>query len=101
MNLEKIARLAGVSRATVSRVINNQPYVSETVRQRVMEVVERENFQPNAAARALARQKTEVLGVVAPEGMGPIFTQPYFSLLLEGISSTISQSDYVMSLWVG
>ncbi|MEP7285128.1 MAG: LacI family DNA-binding transcriptional regulator [Chloroflexota bacterium] len=101
MNLEEIAQLAGVSRATVSRVINKHPYVSEAVRQRVLEIIEREGFHPNAAARMLARQRTEVIGVIAPEGLEPIFLGGYFPVLLGGISSAISHSDYVMSLWAG
>src|SRR5258707_1184061 len=101
MNLEKIAKMAGVSRATVSRVINKQSYVSDEVRERVLSIIEREGFQPNAAARALVRQRTEAIGIVAPEGLGPIFAQPYFAILLEGISSSIAHSNYVMALWAG
>lgn len=101
MNLDEIARRAGVSRATVSRVINNYPYVSDEVRHRVQAIIEESGFQPHAAARALARRRTEVLGVIGPEGMGPIFSVPYFPILLEGVSSVISQSQYVMSMWIG
>lgn len=101
MGLEDIARKAGVSRATVSRVINNHPYVKDEVRRRVMAVIEQEGFHPSGAARALARQRTEIIGVIAPEGLGPILSVPYFSPLLEGISAGISRSDYVMALWVG
>src|SRR5512146_2722113 len=101
MSLEEIARKAGVSRATVSRVINNHPYVSDTVRQRVQTVIEQEGFLPNGSARALARQRTEVIGVIGPEGFGSILSSYYFAILLEGISSTINQYDYVMSLWIG
>src|SRR5258707_12567533 len=101
MNLEQIARLAGVSRSTVSRVLNNHPYVKEEVRQRVMAVIDREGFQPNAAARMLARQRTEVIGVIAPEGVGAGFSSSYFPILLGGISTSISQADYAMSLWAG
>lgn len=101
LNLDEIARRAGVSRATVSRVINNHPYVSQGVRSRVQAVIDESGFQPHAAARALARRRTEVLGIIAPEGMGSIFSMPYFPVLLDGISSVIGQSQYVMSMWVG
>jgi LacI family transcriptional regulator len=101
MNLEKIARIVGVSRSTVSRVINNHPYVSDGVRQRVLEVIERGGFQPNAAARMLVRQRTEVIAVIAPEGLGIVLSSMYFPILLAGISTTISQADYAMSLWAG
>lgn len=101
MNLEKIARIAGVSRSTVSRVINQHPYVSDDVRQRVLDVIEREGFQPNAAARMLVRQRTEVIAVIAPEGLNTVFSSTYFPILLGGISTTITQADYAMSLWAG
>ncbi len=52
LNLEDIAAKAGVSRSTVSRVINNSPYVSAQTRQRVLAVIEAEGFAPNPAARA-------------------------------------------------
>ncbi len=91
MNLEKIASLAGVSRSTVSRVINKHPYVSDEVRKRVEEIIAREGFQPNAAARALVKQRTEVIGVVLPEGLEGLFSSGYFPILLGGIAATISQ----------
>ncbi len=101
LNLEHIAELAGVSRSTVSRVINNDRYVSDAVRSRVTAVIEREGFQPNATARNLARQQTGTLGVISPEGMGSIFGTAYFPMLFEGIVSAANQTDYAVSLWVG
>ncbi|HLY24774.1 MAG TPA: LacI family DNA-binding transcriptional regulator [Aggregatilineales bacterium] len=101
MNLERIARLAGVSRSTVSRVINGYPHVREEIRSRVLAVIEREGFQANAAARMLARQRTDVIGVVEPEGLGSVFSKGYFNLLFEGISMGINPTDYAMSLWIG
>ncbi len=101
MNLEKIARLAGVSTATVSRVINNYPHVSVEVRRRVEEVIAREGFQPNAAARALALQKTEVIGVIMPDGVEGLFSSSYFPILLSGITGAMSKTEYAMSLWGG
>ncbi len=60
-SLEDIARLAGVSRSTVSRVINNHPNVSPATRERVLEVIHKKNFQPNLAARSLAKGRSHVL----------------------------------------
>jgi DNA-binding LacI/PurR family transcriptional regulator len=101
INLDHIAKLANVSRATVSRVINNYVHVSDEIRQRVWAVIATEGYQPNAAARMLVRQRTDVIGVIAPEGLGAIFTGYYFAILLEGIASTITAQEYVMSLWAG
>jgi DNA-binding LacI/PurR family transcriptional regulator len=59
-----IARIAGVSQKTVSRVVNNSPNVSDEVRARVLAVIESVGFRPNSAARALVNQKSKVIGIV-------------------------------------
>lgn len=58
LTLEKIARLSGVSRSTVSRVVNQQPNVSEDVRKRVMAVIEETGYQPNLAAQTLVSKRS-------------------------------------------
>jgi len=59
-----VARLAGVSHQTVSRVINDHPNVSEATRQRVLAAIVELGFRPNRAARSLVTGRTEVVGVV-------------------------------------
>ncbi len=100
LTLEDIAQLSGFSKSTVSRVINGDPNVSTTTRESIMEVVNKYNFQPNMAARGLAAGKTRVLGLVVPQGIGVIFTDPFFSLLIQGVSSTCNASDYSVMLWL-
>ena len=68
MTLEDIARLSGVSRSTVSRVINGNPNVKEDTRDKVMEIIQSINFQPNLAARSLAAGHANVIGMVIPTG---------------------------------
>ena len=63
MKSEDIARIAGVSRSTVSRVINNYPNVPEETRLKVMEVIEKYDYSPNAFARTLAGKKSDTIGV--------------------------------------
>jgi len=63
MKSEEIARLAGVSRSTVSRVINNYPNVPEKTRERVMKVIREYNYEPNQSARVLAGKKTNTIGL--------------------------------------
>ncbi len=101
-NLEDIAAKAGVSRSTVSRVINNEPYVSEKTRHKVMTVIKAEGFTPNPAARALVTQRTNVIGVVIPQVPLILFEDAYyFPTLLHGISHITSERDYSMLLWFG
>ncbi|HEX2924854.1 MAG TPA: LacI family DNA-binding transcriptional regulator [Ruminiclostridium sp.] len=66
-NIFDIARMAGVSKTTVSRVINNQPGVSEETRNRVQEAVKKLNYVPNQAARSLVSRKAGVIGVIYNE----------------------------------
>ncbi len=102
MNLDDIARKAGVSRATVSRVINNKAYVNEVTRLRVMEVIEREGFTPNPAARMLVTRQTRTIGVVIPYLPVTLFDEArYFSALLQGITEIAQARDYGVLLWLG
>ena len=63
MNLEQIAELSGVSRSTVSRVINNDPNVSDQTREKVLQVVRRVNYVPNAPRQRGYRSSQEVQGM--------------------------------------
>lgn len=102
MNLEDIAKKAGVSRSTVSRVINGEPGVREATRVRVQAVIDRERFQPNHAARALATRHTDIIGVVIPNHVNVFFTDnSYFPMLLQGIGEATHELDYAMLLWLG
>ncbi len=76
LTLEDIAKHAGVSRATVSRVINGEENVKEQTRKRVLEVIQQINFQPNLAARSLAAGRTNVLGLVIPAGVSLVPISP-------------------------
>ena len=58
LTLEQIAQLAGVSRSTASRVINEQPSVRPEVRERVWQVIREHGYQPNQAARSLASTRS-------------------------------------------
>jgi len=102
LNLEDIARKAGVSRSTVSRVINNETYVSPRTRERVMAVVEKEGFAPNPAARSLVTRRTRIIGVVIPTSIQVMFEDSaYFPALLQGVVDVTNARDYATLLWWG
>lgn len=84
MNLRDIARLSGVSRSTVSRVINDDPRVSDAVRERVKAIIEQEGYHPHAAARALASRRSGVFGLVIPQAVGLLFGDPWFPQFTQG-----------------
>ncbi len=70
-----VAREAGVSMATVSRVVNNNPNVKPQTRKKVFEAIERLGYRPNAVARGLASKKTTTVGVVIPDISNWIFAE--------------------------
>lgn len=70
-----VAREAGVSMATVSRVVNNNPNVKPQTRKKVIEAIEKLKYRPNAVARGLASKKTTTVGVVIPDISNNIFAE--------------------------
>jgi LacI family transcriptional regulator len=100
LTLEDIAKQAGVSRSTVSRVINDHPNVREDVRKRVLEVIQITGYHPNAAARTLASQRSWTIGLILPLSVSFFFTDPYYSHLTKGIAQACNQYDYTMALFL-
>lgn len=100
ITLEDIARMSGVSRSTVSRVINGHYHVSQDTRARVEDIIRSVGFQPNLAARSLAAGRTRVLGLVIPTAVTAIFTDPYFPLVIQGASYACNALDYSIMLWL-
>lgn len=100
VTIEEIAALTKVSRSTVSRVLNNDPNVSVKTRMRVKEVIEQINYHPNIAARRLAGGHTGVIGLFVPMGVSTLFTDPYFSLIIQGVTSVCNSIDYTAVLWL-
>jgi DNA-binding LacI/PurR family transcriptional regulator len=96
LNIDKVAKLAHVSRSVVSRVINNHPNVSEEARARVMSIVNEYNYKPNSVARSLATQNTFQIGVLASRIGEESLGNGYWSLLYLGIfEECIRQGFYV------
>ncbi|NCC65279.1 MAG: LacI family transcriptional regulator, partial [Spirochaetia bacterium] len=89
-----VAREAGVSPATVSRVLNTPSLVNEKKRKKILEVIEDLQFIPKAEAVAKARQRYKRIAVVAP-----FFTEPSFMERLKGISSVLSSEHYELVLY--
>ena len=87
--IDDVAKLAGVSSATVSRVINNSaPVIPETL-QKVQAAIETLNYRPSAAARILAQRKTDTIGLLVPE-----ISETFFIPLLRGIEQAASQAGF-------
>ncbi len=95
MTILDIARMAGVSNATVSRVLNGSGYVGEKTRQKVLDVIEATGFVPNAAARTLVTQRTRLIGLVFPTLENPIYTE-----ILKGANDAAMDAGYSVVLGI-
>ncbi|MEH7442509.1 catabolite control protein A [Bacillus sp. JJ1122] len=84
-----VAREANVSMATVSRVVNGNPNVKPATRKKVMEVIDRLGYRPNAVARGLASKKTTTVGVIIPD-----IASPFFAELARGIEDIATMYKY-------
>ncbi|GIP31882.1 LacI family DNA-binding transcriptional regulator [Paenibacillus sp. J2TS4] len=97
--LESIAKLAGVSRGTVSRVVNNQPGVKACVRDKVLRIIKETGYHPNAQARSLAGGKTHNIGVVVFGDEPNFLTHHIFYEVLQGIQGHLTSQDYDLLLF--
>lgn len=78
--ISDVAKLAGLSVSTVSRVINNQKYVKEDKKKAVLAAMKQLNYQPSVAARQLRGQQSNIIGVIVPR-----ITNPFFAYLVDGL----------------
>lgn len=92
MNINEIAKLAGVSRATVSRYLN-QGYVSEEKKEQIRRVIDETGYKPSAQAQTLRTKKTNLIGVILPK-----INSDSISRMVAGISSVLSKSGYQLLL---
>ncbi len=93
MNMRAIAQQAGVSSATVSRVINGSPLVKEETAQRVREILERVNFIPNPVATTLKYGRSKTYGLIVPD-----ISNPFFSEFLVEFEDLLAETDYEVLL---
>ncbi len=88
-----VANKAGVSKSTVSRVLNDKDSVNEKTRKKVLKVMEQLNYYPNSSARSLVTKKTHTIGLVVPD-----ITDPFFLQFIKGAEDVGVKSNYNMLL---
>lgn len=98
--IEQVAAAAGVSRSTVSRILNGSTAVSETARDAVARAIEQLHYVPNRAARQLARRQVDAIALIVPEDIARFFSDPYFAAIVSGIHDRVARSNYVLNLFV-
>lgn len=87
--IQDVARVAGVSTATVSRALSNPERVSESARRKVLEAVEKTGYVVNEAARNLRQQRANAIAVIAP-----VLSNPFFSSIIAGIEQIAGPNGY-------
>ena len=101
ITIKEIAEMAGVSKSTVSRAIDGNPRISDETRSKIFSIIEQYGYTPNAAARNLARNKTNAVGIVMPHGESAIYSTTFFQETLKGICNTVSDSNYDVLITAG
>ena len=91
--LKDVAREAGLTVSTVSRVLNNRGYISEDARRRVDEAVRKLNYHPNEAARSLHNKRSNTIGVIVPN-----MRHPYFAEMISAMESQAYELGYKILL---
>lgn len=99
LTLDDIARIAGVSRATASRIISGEVGARSKSRERVLRIVEETGYQPHAAARSLASQRTFIIGLIVPTPTSAVLSEAYWMGLIDVISQACNSSDYTLALF--
>jgi len=85
-NITEIARLAKVSRSTVSRVLNDHPYVTQQKKDAVLEAIRLLDYVPNRNAINLSKGKTNIIGIMVPQ-----INHPFFNHLISGMGEICSE----------
>jgi LacI family transcriptional regulator len=94
VNINDIAKAAGVSTATVSRVISGKPGVGPDTIIHVQSIIENMGYRPNISARGLASRKTGNIGIVSSRTSNIVFGNPFFSTILDGVSSILDEMNF-------
>ncbi len=98
--LEMVAAAAGVSRATVSRVVNGSTSVTPEILQAVNDAIARLDYVPNRMARSLASRRTDVIALIVPESTSTVFADPFFAPVVRGVARTLGETDYTLNLLI-
>ncbi|NHI16162.1 LacI family DNA-binding transcriptional regulator [Microbacterium excoecariae] len=98
--LEEVAARAGVSRSTVSRVVNGGERVSPGALAAVDRAISELGYVPNRAARSLASRQTHTVALVVPEDTSRFFGDPYFAAIVAGLNERLTRARYMLGLFV-
>jgi LacI family transcriptional regulator len=96
ITISEIARIANVSKTTVSRVLNNKPDVDPATREKILALIDEYDFQPNAFAKAISLQKSHHIGLLVPHEVEYVFSNPFYTEVMRGVSTEVDRQGYYM-----
>ncbi|AGB40099.1 transcriptional regulator [Halobacteroides halobius DSM 5150] len=99
--IKDVAKKAGVSPSTVSRVVNNHPRISQETREEVLQAMDEIGYHPNVIAQNLVNQTTNTLGLVMAPSTEEAFADPFYAEVLRGIGSMAQKNGYSLLLITG
>src|SRR5690606_3499639 len=99
LTIKDIAKMAGVSQGTVSKVINNDSGVSEKTKNKVMSVIDEMGYAPNFSARSLATKKSNLIGLIYAGKINVDMTHPYFNEVISTFKKNIGLLVYDILLF--
>jgi DNA-binding LacI/PurR family transcriptional regulator len=95
--IKDVAKMAGVTIGTVSRVLNNKKWVSEDCRKKVLVAIKDLHYKPQAHARRLRQKHSRICGVIAPHHTS-VFHSPFFTSIMEGLEQVAAEKQYRLLL---
>ena len=101
VTIKDVAKAAGVSPSTVTRVIQNKSTISDETKKRVRKVMKELNYHPNLNARSLVSSYTQVIGLVLPDDSDVFYQNPFFPSVLRGIAQVASENHYAIQIATG
>lgn len=96
ITIGEIARIAGVSKTTVSRVLNDKPDVDPGTREKILALISQYSFQPNAFAKAISLQKSHHIGLLIPHKAEYVFSNPFYTEVMHGVSVQVDRCGYYL-----
>ncbi|PKL13505.1 MAG: LacI family transcriptional regulator [Spirochaetae bacterium HGW-Spirochaetae-8] len=94
ITIDDIARQIGVSKTTVSRVLNNKPYVDAVTKKKILDLIEETGFTPQKSAINLSVGRTNIIGLLVPS-----LSNPYSLTVIQGVAEKIAQGNYELMLY--
>ena len=101
VTIKDVAKAAGVSPSTVTRVIQNKSTISDQTKKRVRKAMKELNYHPNLNARSLVSSYTQVIGLVLPDDSDVFYQNPFFPSVLRGIAQVASENHYAIQIATG